>query len=209
MWKARRCPITFIKPAVDSDCRSTGRVAWAALPQGQTRPLALPDIVYPGFVHPRRGLMAKSIFYFLMAGVLFACTATENNSITTVSVIHKNGLTLLTATDLRFKETGEGFMVYPEGGLERRSPVQAFVSFVETQKPAGEWSNSKSAGGVTVHYKEVGQSGGSGGAEFQLQTWKSCQGGHIKTMQVVQTEQGEPDFSLTWRLISTATRSGS
>jgi hypothetical protein len=60
--------------------------------------------------------------------------------------------------------------------------------------------------GTTIYYRESSQSGGSGGTEYLLETWKSCDGGYIKTEQTVQIEHGDPDFSLIWLVIANADR---
>jgi hypothetical protein len=123
-----------------------------------------------------------------------------------VNLTHENGLTLSIASDFINKKIQDGFVIYPEGGLERRSPIQVVVTFNSGQQPDGDWPKSKSVNGVTVHYRQSSQSGGSGGTEYFLETWKSCVGGYIKTEQMVQLERGDPDFSMTWAVIANANR---
>lgn len=117
---------------------------------------------------------------------------------------HENGLALSIAADLQTSKTHDGFIIYPEGGLDRRSPIQVSVSFYPGQSPEGDWPNSKSLNGSTIYYRENSQSGGSGGTEYTLEAWKKCVDGYIKTEQTVQIEYGNPDFSLTWQIISNA-----
>ena len=153
--------------------------------------------------------MLKMNLCILIVLLLLACNGTEYRDIPGINLTHGNGLSLSIAPDLKNRKIQDGFIVYPEGGLERRSPIQVVVVFDSVQKPEGDWPNSKSVSGTTVYYRESSQSGGSGGTEYLLETWKKCVGGYIKTEQTVQIEHGDPDYSLTWQVIAGADRSDS
>ena len=125
-----------------------------------------------------------------------------------VTLTHENGLSLSISSDLKDKKIQDGFIIYPEEGLDCRSPIEVTILFIRGKTPEGDWQ-SKSVGKSAVYYRQTSQSGGSGGTEYELEAWKDCVGGYIRTDQTVQLEYGDPDFSLTWQIISNADRKGS
>ena len=151
--------------------------------------------------------MRKNYIALLLVLLLVACNKMEHTNVPMVTLSHENGLTLSVSPDLKYKKAQDGFIIYPEGGLDRRSPIQVTISYIQGKTPEGDWQ-SKSIGGSTVYYRQTSQSGGSGGTEYELEAWKDCIGGYIRTEQTVQLEYGDPDFSLTWQVISNADRKG-
>jgi hypothetical protein len=78
-------------------------------------------------------MFRKFIFIFLIL-LLLACDRSEHTDVPMVNLTHENGLTLSIASDFKNTKIQDRFIVYPEGGLERRSPSQVVVSFDSEEK---------------------------------------------------------------------------
>jgi hypothetical protein len=117
---------------------------------------------------------------------------------------HANGLTVGVPEGFEAKQTEDGFVVEPQGNknLEVRYPVVASVSLLKgADAPDEPGSQTKSVGGREVHYRVTKSEGGSGGEVYTLSVYELIQGGHIRYMQSMQSEMGEPDFALCWTLV--------
>jgi hypothetical protein len=120
---------------------------------------------------------------------------------------HTNGLSIGVPEGFEAKQAGAGFVVEPSGGrnLEVRYPVVAQVSLVGGADAPGEPDmKTKTLGGKEVRYRVTKGEGGSGGETYTLNVFERVPGGHLRYSQAMQSEMGEPDFSLCWTLVGSA-----
>jgi hypothetical protein len=117
---------------------------------------------------------------------------------------HANGLTVGVPEGFEATPTGDGFVVEPAGdGNKRvRDPVAAYVTLVRGDVPEESSLRTKSLGGKEVRYRVTrSHNPGSGGDPYGLDVFERVPGGHVKYMQAIQSDLGEPDFPLCWTLV--------
>jgi hypothetical protein len=120
---------------------------------------------------------------------------------------HANGLVVGVPEGFEARQTEAGFVVEPSGGknLEVRRPVVASVSFDGgAGAPEAPSLQTKSLGGKEVRYRVTKGEGGSGGETYTLNVFERVPGGQLKYSQAMQSEEGEPDFTLCWTLVGSA-----
>lgn len=115
-----------------------------------------------------------------------------------------NGLSVGVPEGFEAKPTDKGFAVEPSGNqnLETRYPVVAYVSLIRQGEVKEESSfQTRTVGGKEILYRVTKSDGGSGGDIYTLDAFERVPGGRISYSQAMQSEVGEPDFTLCWTLV--------
>ncbi|MET0646033.1 MAG: Tsi3 family protein [Pyrinomonadaceae bacterium] len=153
----------------------------------------------------------KSLAALLLACALLcsACAPAGGQNPPLMKIVketqHANGLVVGVPEGFEAKTTDDGFVVEPAGDQNRdvRQPVVAYVSLARgAAAPDESIFQTKSIGGRGVRYRVTKSEGGSGGEVYTLSVYELVQGGHIRYVQAMQSEMGEPDFALCWTLVS-------
>ncbi len=116
---------------------------------------------------------------------------------------HQTGFTLSVPADIKYQATSNGYILFPPGGRELRSPIEIKVTYSKEAMPAGQFDKTKKIEGDVVHYRMEEVNGGSGGTEYTIQAWKPLSTGYLIYEQLIQMEPPEkPDFELFWKIVS-------
>jgi hypothetical protein len=117
--------------------------------------------------------------------------------------VHENGIRLNIPINIKIEKTSNGFVVFPEGGRDIRSPVEVKISLENTERPDGVYIKTKTVHDKTIHYQTEENTGGSGGTEYLIRAWTPANKGHIYIEQLIQIEApNTPDFDLFWTVVS-------
>lgn len=152
-----------------------------------------------------------SLLSLLLACALFCggCAAAVNEAPSLLKIVkesqHPNGLTVGVPEGFEARQSAEGFTVEPSEhkNLEVRYPLIADVLLVRGgEAPDASLFQRKTMGGREIHYRITKSEGGSGGEVYMLSVYEPVQDGHIRYVQTMQSEMGEPDFALCWTLVS-------
>jgi hypothetical protein len=117
---------------------------------------------------------------------------------------HANGLTVGVPEGFEARQTGDGFVVEPQGNqnLRVRYPVTANVSLVKGGAPDDSSLRTKSVGGKEVRYGVTkSENPSSSDDTYALEVFERVPGGRIRYTQAMQSEMGEPGFDLCWALV--------
>lgn len=120
---------------------------------------------------------------------------------------HANGLTVRRPDGFRAMEEAAGFAFEEEGMI--RAPRYLRVLRLEQAPSQAPQGTRKLKSGASASYALESRSGGSGGDEYELTTWRAAEGGWIAVSETAQSETGEPDFAAAWILIDRARIAGS
>lgn len=118
-------------------------------------------------------------------------------------VRHRNGLELALPVDMVVTETADGFVVDP-GALRSLGPISVSL-LVAGADDDESWDGTRAIGDRAVSYRvdHLGEVG-SGGGEYAITAREPTATGDVVYTQWAQSELGEPDFQLFWRIVEQA-----
>jgi hypothetical protein len=146
----------------------------------------------------------KRVGHFLVVGAAVLTSCQEGNGVETsrAQLAHANGLRLAIPPGFQDTATANGFSLAESAPI--RSPRTITVELVNAA-PAmpGQEPRTLSTGAITRYsVREVGA--GSGGPEYELTAAEAVGGRWIILVATAQSERGEPEFAMAWRIFESA-----
>jgi len=145
--------------------------------------------------------VAPIFMLIVLTTLIFGCE--NKGKLPMQKLTHQTGFVISIPAKYQFETTISGYVIYPPGGRELRSPIEVQVNYSQDPQPKGEFKQTRDINGVTVHYNIDQVSGGSGGAEYTIQAWQPYKKGSLWFEQTIQLEPpAEPDYQMFWEIVT-------